>query len=92
MKSGAKYLLGALCVCFFIYTILISVSYKKLQVSSQKISKELEVSKNTIDSLHAELFPALIELNRYEISFSILSERNPKAALEFSNIMTQETE
>jgi len=44
------------------------------------------------DSLHAELFVKSIELGRYEVAFSIFTERNPKASEQFSDIISNETE
>jgi hypothetical protein len=45
-----------------------------------------------LDSLDAEMFPMEIELNRYEIAFRIFAERNPKAAEQYGNIISDETE
>jgi hypothetical protein len=45
-----------------------------------------------LDSVEAELFPKEIELNRYEIAFRIFAERNPKAAEQYGNIISDETE
>lgn len=47
---------------------------------------------NIIDSLHAENFPCQIELGRYQTAYQILLERNPKAAEEYGNIISNETE
>lgn len=44
------------------------------------------------DSLSAELFPAQIELSRYQIAFKIFAERNPEAASEYGTIISEETE
>lgn len=44
------------------------------------------------DSLHWELLPAQIELGRYQVAYEIFAERNPKAASEFGNIISNETE
>jgi hypothetical protein len=33
-----------------------------------------------------------IELNRYEIAYRIFTERNPKAAEQYGNIISDETE
>jgi len=44
------------------------------------------------DSLGSELFVKEIELGRYEVAFHILMERNPKAAKEYGDIISNETE
>ena len=44
------------------------------------------------DSLHNELFPTEIELNRYQIALELLKEKNKKAADEFELILTTQTE
>jgi hypothetical protein len=44
------------------------------------------------DSLYDELYPAQIQLNRYEMAYQILLERNPKAAKQYGDIISDETE
>lgn len=44
------------------------------------------------DSLNVELFPKEVELNRYQIAYDIFMERNPKAASQFNDIISGETE
>jgi len=44
------------------------------------------------DSLQAELFVKSIELGRYEVAFNIFSERNPKGAEQYGDIISNETE
>jgi hypothetical protein len=45
-----------------------------------------------VDSLKSELFIREIELNRYQVAFEIFARRNPKAAEQYSNIISDETE
>ena len=45
-----------------------------------------------VDSLNAELFPIEVELGRYQVAFQIFSERNPKAAEQYAEIISNETE
>ncbi len=47
---------------------------------------------NRCDSLYNELYPAQIELGRYEVAYQILLERNPKAAKQYGDIISEETE
>ena len=44
------------------------------------------------DSLYNELFPAQIELGRYQVAYEIFIERNPKAAKQYGDIISNETE
>ena len=47
---------------------------------------------NRCDSLEAELWPASVELGRYQMAYQILLERNPKAAKQYGDIISDETE
>jgi hypothetical protein len=44
------------------------------------------------DSLQAELYPAAIELSRYQVAYEIFLKRNYKAASEYGDIISNETE
>ena len=44
------------------------------------------------DSLHTENFPCQIELGRYQVAYQIFMERNPKAAKQYGDIISEETE
>lgn len=48
--------------------------------------------KHLSDSLYWELLPVQIELGRYQVAFEIFAERNPKAAEQYSEIISSETE
>ena len=39
-----------------------------------------------------ELLPVQIELGRYQVAYEIFVERNPKAASQYGDIISQETE
>ena len=45
-----------------------------------------------LDSLSAEFFPINVELGRYQVAFEIFAQRNPKAASQFGDIISNETE
>ena len=47
---------------------------------------------NKIDSLNSEMFNIQNEVGRYEITYEIFKERNPKGAKEFDDILSHETE
>lgn len=44
------------------------------------------------DSLYVELYPAQIQLGRFEVAYQIFLERNKKAAEEYGTIISEETE
>lgn len=44
------------------------------------------------DSLRMEIFPLETQLTRYQVAFGILAERNPKAAKQYGDIISNETE
>jgi len=44
------------------------------------------------DSIYWEAFPREIELGRYQVAFEIFTERNPKAAEQYAEIISSETE
>lgn len=56
------------------------------------IKYQMDSLQNLSDSLSSELFPKEIELGRYEVAFQIFMERNPKAASQYADIISQETE
>jgi hypothetical protein len=98
IKNNSKYLtisgaFALLVICYF------------QQKENAKLRKQTTVVTNTDslvnviktleyerDSLSMELFPIEIELGRYEVAFQIFSERNPKAAEQYAEIISSETE
>lgn len=58
-----------------------------LELTNQKDSLQ-----KLSDSLSMELFPKEIELGRYEVAYRIFMERNPKAASQYGDIISNETE
>jgi hypothetical protein len=54
--------------------------------------KIIDSLQNRCDSLEAELWPASVELGRYQMAYEILLERNPKAAKQYGDIISNETE
>jgi hypothetical protein len=55
-------------------------------------SHTIDSLQNKCDSLYTELFPAQVQLNRYEIAYEIFLKRNPNAAKEYGTIISEETE
>jgi len=79
--------------------LLGAIYFQNQQIDGLK--KQLEVQPvvggdiqkaNLIDSLHDELFNAKAENGRYELSLEHLYEVNPKAAKQFDDYMSHETE
>jgi len=69
---------------FFLIVFLSTMNYSK--------HVEYKEQKKIADSLQAELFPCEVELNRHKVALEIFMKRNPKAAAEYENIISQETE
>lgn len=89
MNKNTFFLLFSTTLIFLFSTTLMTYLY--IDLSKSKI-KEIHSLRYLSDSLHADLYPCEIELNRYKIAFEILSIRNPKAAQEYGNIISEETE
>jgi len=97
IKNNAKYLTigGAftlLVICYF-------QQKENAKLRKQATTNDVDSLVNVIktleyerDSLSMELFPKEIELGRYEVAFQIFAERNPKAAEQYAEIISSETE
>ena len=82
------------------------VMYSKQEQKLKELSPKIEVFEggdisksqlidslqNRCDSLYDELFTKSVELGRYEMAYEIFMERNPKAASQYGDIISQETE
>ena len=89
--------LVVILVLFSIWVVIRNKSYryeiKKLHESQVKSLKDsILLLKSEKDSLYSELYPCEIELNRFQIAFRILEDRNPKAAEQYGDIISDETE
>ena len=67
-------------------------STSKSQTEVKIYQAKCDSLQNVSDSLYGELFPTQIELNRMRIGYNILLERNPKAAKQLGDIISNETE
>jgi|694.fasta_scaffold15005_18 hypothetical protein len=78
--------------------VLLCISYlqhKQLRYTKTKITELTQVRdslQKDVDSLSQELYPVEIELNRFETALQIFLRRNPKAAEQYSTIISEETE
>jgi hypothetical protein len=55
-------------------------------------SQTIDSLQHLVDSLHDENYPCQIELNRFKIAYEIFLKRNPKAASQYGDIISDETE
>ena len=83
-------------ILVLVTTMVAVVIQTKLAVDSQNETQIYKVKCDSLqhvsDSLYWELFPIEIELGRYQVAYGILMERNPKAAKQYGDIISNETE
>ena len=78
---------------FSILTSLwLTVMWNNSIITVKEQKNKIDTLTNLSDSLAMENFPIQTELGRYEVAFEIFKERNPKAASQFSGIISNETE
>ena len=100
IKNNVKYLTAAgvfslLVICYFQQKELAKLrkaDFEFLQGGDIAKAETIDSLQHLADSLHSELFPKEIELGRYEVAFKIFAERNPKAAEQYAEIISSETE
>jgi hypothetical protein len=68
------------------------LTLKKQVLVSKELTNKVDSLQKLSDSLNMELFPVQIELGRYQVAYEIFMERNPKAASQYGDIISQETE
>jgi cell division protein FtsL len=69
-----------------------SLEVKDKEFQINQLTKQVDSLEVLSDSLQVELFPAEVELTRYQVAYEIFSKRNPKAASQFGDIISDETE
>jgi hypothetical protein len=69
---------------------IVDVKDKELQIT--QLTKQVDSLEVLSDSLKVELFPAEVELGRYQVAYELFTQRNPKAASQFGDIISDETE
>jgi hypothetical protein len=81
-------------ILYFIYLEFYSPENKIEFIQGGNIQKAQTIDslQNLVDSITAENYPCQIELNRYRVAFEIFMRRNPEAAEQYSNIISEETE
>jgi hypothetical protein len=87
---------AVLLICYFQQKELAKLrSEQKIEVlGGGDIAKAQTIDslQKVADSLHAEIFPCQVELGRYQVAYQIFMERNPKAAKQYGDIISEETE
>jgi hypothetical protein len=76
-------------------TVMLSnsvVVMKEKDIQINQLTKQVDSLEVLCDSLKVELFPAEVQLGRYQIAYELFMERNPKAASQFGDIISDETE
>ena len=80
-------------------SVLIVCYFQQKELTKLRAEQKIEVvvggdieKANLIDSLHDELFQSKVENGRYELSIQHLEEVNPKAAKQFNDYLSHETE
>lgn len=93
--------LGLMVICYYQRQQISELKNENTKVKSESeslqggdISKAQTIDslQHVVDSLHWELLPTQIELGRYQTAYGIFMEKNPKAAQEYSDIISNQTE
>jgi hypothetical protein len=69
-------------------------NYSEGMLQGGDIAKQqyIDSLQHVVDSLHCKLLPTQISLSRYQVAYEMFKERNPKAAKQFDEIISLETE
>lgn len=87
-------------VFFFLFSLWLIYENRKDKVSTIDLSQRkidslnmrIKFLERERDSLFSSLYPCEIELNRFHVGFRILEDKNPQAARQFGDIISDETE
>lgn len=102
MNSEKKIRIAFTITILALLWALIRMEYYKDLSETQRIevlgggdiakSQTIDSLQNLVDSLYSENFPCQVELGRYQVAYQIFMERNPKAASQYGDIISEETE
>lgn len=92
MSKTEQIITVILVVCMVCLTAVVDVQKRKAEKELNLIRTKLDSLQHVSDSLEAELYSSDQTLYRYEVGYKILMERNPKAASQYGNIISDETE
>lgn len=99
MDSMSNKSLRIVIVLLSLLLIFVTIQLGKEKQSLEPLKSELVKTKKSLDSLQVEnyslqdsIFPIQVELGRYQIAYEIFIQRNPKAASQYGDIISNETE
>lgn len=92
MNNMSERTLRTYLVISILINLWLFLLWNKSNMDNNICKTQINSLNQTNDSLNSELFPLQVELGRYEIAHEIFMERNPKAASQFSDIISKETE
>lgn len=85
--------ISVLTICYFQQRELAKLRKQPMStVNVDSLTNVINTLQHERDSLYDENFPCQIDKGRYEVALSIFAERNPKAAAQYSEIISSETE
>lgn len=97
--SLEKKIVIALVIIIITFSLTFTRVYYYKNLSENQLIQTLSTNNISIDSLRklldsvdAENYSSQIELNRYKIAYEIFMKRNPKAASQYRDIISEETE
>jgi hypothetical protein len=88
-------MIKVLLAAFIIVASILSVQIYYTVSSQNEIivyKTKCDSLQRTSDSLYYELIPTQTELNRYQVAYEIFARRNPEAASQYGDIISNETE
>jgi hypothetical protein len=94
-NKSLKIVIVFLSICLIWTSIRLSNEKQNIEPTKMELvqtKKSLDSLKIVSDSLYYELFPIQVELGRFQVAYEIFMERNPKAASQYGDIISQETE
>jgi hypothetical protein len=67
--------------------------YQSLVTKTESLNNyKIDSLQHLVDSLDMENYPCQIELNRFQVAYEIFMKKNPKAASQYGDIISDETE
>lgn len=66
--------------------------FKQQKIVINELNSRVDSIKKVSDSLYDLNFPCQIELGRFQVAYQIFLRKNPNAAMEFGDIISNETE
>jgi len=87
-----KYLVFLFWLCIAVTTFYLLNKDKRKNDMIKAQNAKIDSLQKAVDSLHAENYPCQIELSRHQRAYEILLERNPDAAVDYGDIISNETE